>query len=136
MPALVTLDGLSYRTSDGRGLFDGLTLASGPERTGLVGRNGAGKSTLLRLILGELSPFAGGVSVSGRVAAVRQALAPPPGATVADFMGVADGLARLARIEAGRAEEDDLADADWTLPIRLEAALADVGLGGLLLSAP
>ena len=36
----VTLDSLSYVTPDGRPLFDNLTLAFGPERTGLVGRTG------------------------------------------------------------------------------------------------
>jgi ATPase subunit of ABC transporter with duplicated ATPase domains len=62
----VTLDSLSYSTPDGRSLFDNLTLSFGAERTGLVGRNGAGKSTLARLILGELQPSAGAVTVRGR----------------------------------------------------------------------
>jgi ATPase subunit of ABC transporter with duplicated ATPase domains len=136
MPALVTLDGLSYRTPDGRPVFEGLTLAVGAQRVGLVGRNGAGKSTLLRLILGEISPSGGSVSVNGRLAVVRQALSPAPGATVAELLGVAEALVRLARIEAGRAAGDDLAEADWTLQARLEAALADVGLAGLALEAP
>ena len=59
MPAILTLDSLSYRTPDGRSLFDDLTLAFGAERTGLVGRNGAGKTSLLRLAVGELSPGGG-----------------------------------------------------------------------------
>src|SRR4051794_40229426 len=91
----VTLDALSYTAPDGRNLFENLTLAFGAERTGLVGRNGVGKSTLARLILGELTPSAGGVTVRGRLGVLRQALIPPEGATVADLMGVADGLARL-----------------------------------------
>jgi ATPase subunit of ABC transporter with duplicated ATPase domains len=49
MSALLILDSISLTTPDGRPLFDGLTLAIGRERTGLVGRNGSGKSTLLRL---------------------------------------------------------------------------------------
>ena len=53
MPAFLTLDSISLATPDGRPLFDGLTLALGRERTGVVGRNGCGKSTLLRLIAGE-----------------------------------------------------------------------------------
>jgi ATPase subunit of ABC transporter with duplicated ATPase domains len=44
---------------------------------------------------------------------------------------VAEPLARLARIDQGRATGDDFAEADWALPSRLEAALADVGLAGL-----
>jgi ATPase subunit of ABC transporter with duplicated ATPase domains len=135
-PTFVTLDGLSYLSPDGRRLFDSLTLTFGAERTGLVGRNGVGKSTLVRLILGELQPAAGAVTVRGRVGVLRQALAPAPGETVADLMGVAAGLARLARIEAGEGSDHDLAEADWALEARLEAALAAVELAGLDLSRP
>ena len=53
MPAFLTLDSISLATPDGRPLFDGLTLALGSERIGVVGRNGCGKSTLLRVISGE-----------------------------------------------------------------------------------
>ena len=136
MPAHITLDGLSYATPDGRVLLDNLTLAFGAERTGLVGRNGVGKSTLVRLILGELAPTGGAVSLRGRPAVLRQALSPPPGASVADLLGVAGPLARLRRIEAGEGSGDDLAEADWTLEARLDAALAEVGLAGLDLARP
>jgi ATPase subunit of ABC transporter with duplicated ATPase domains len=136
MPSLITLDGLSYSTPDGRSLLQNLTLAFGAERTGLVGRNGVGKSTLLRLILGELTPTAGAVTVRGRLAVLRQALMPPPGATVAALMGVEPALARLRRMEAGTGSEDDFAEADWTLEARLDAALADVDLAGLDLERP
>ncbi len=134
--SFVTLDGLSYASPDGKSLLDNLTLTFGAERTGLVGRNGVGKSTLIRLILGEVAPAAGSVSVRGRVGVLRQALAPAPGATVADLLGVAEPLARLARIAAGAGSEDDFADADWTLESRLDAALADVDLAGLDLARP
>lgn len=128
MPAFVTFDAVAYATPDGRRLFQDLTLAFGAERTGLVGRNGVGKSTLVRLILGELAPAAGAVAVTGRIGVLRQVLAPPPGARVADLLGVTEALARLRRIEAGAGDADDLALADWTLEARLERALADVGL--------
>lgn len=132
----ITLDSLSYSTPDGRSLFDNLTLSFGAERTGLVGRNGVGKSTLTQLILGELPPSAGAVTVCGRLGVLRQALRPPPRASVADLMGVAGPLARLARIEAGAGAEDDFAEADWMLEARLAAALAEVGLAGLDLARP
>jgi ATPase subunit of ABC transporter with duplicated ATPase domains len=128
MPAFITLAGLGYRTPDGRELLSDLNLAFGRERTGLVGRNGVGKSTLLRLMLGELAPGEGSVARSGRVGVLRQSLAPEPGATLADLLGVAEALARLARIERGEAAGEDLGLADWTLGERMEAALADVGL--------
>jgi ATPase subunit of ABC transporter with duplicated ATPase domains len=61
MPAFLTLDSVSLATPDGRPLFDGLTLAIGRERTGLVGRNGSGKTTLMRILAGEIEPAAGAI---------------------------------------------------------------------------
>jgi ATPase subunit of ABC transporter with duplicated ATPase domains len=132
----ITLDSLSYSTPDGRSLLDSLTLTFGAERTGLVGRNGVGKSTLARLILGELQPSGGAVTVRGRLGVLRQALIPPPGASVADLMGIAESLTRLARIEAGAGSEADFDAADWTLDSRLAVALAEVDLDGLDLARP
>ncbi|MES2819531.1 MAG: ABC transporter ATP-binding protein [Pseudomonadota bacterium] len=42
------------------------------ETVGIVGRNGSGKSTLLQIICGTLTPSAGEVFVSGRVAALLE----------------------------------------------------------------
>jgi len=136
MPSFVTLDSLSFSAPDGRTLLDNLTLAFGAERTGVVGRNGVGKTTLIRLILGELSPASGAVSVRGRIGVLRQALVPPPGASVGDLLGVTEALSRLRRIEAGEGTSDDLAEADWTLEARLADPLAGVGLPGLDLGRP
>jgi ATPase subunit of ABC transporter with duplicated ATPase domains len=128
MSFLITLDRLSFRAPDGRALFEDLSLTFGRERTGLVGRNGVGKTTLARLILGELAPASGAVVVRGRLARLAQVQALPDGATVADLTGLADPLARLARIEAGEGSDADFEAADWTLPARLEAAMRRMGL--------
>src|SRR5271170_6029061 len=136
MLPFITLDSLAFRAPDGRTLLEDLTLAFGGERTGLVGANGCGKTTLIRLILGELAPTAGSVTTRGRLDALRQSHAPPPGASLADLLDAADALARLDRIDRGEGGEADLADADWSLPARLEAALAEVGLAGFDLSRP
>lgn len=128
MPASITLSGLSYSTPDGRSLFDSIHVSFAAERTGLVGRNGVGKSTLVRLIAGEIEPSAGSIVVSGRVATLRQIVAPPEGMTIADLFGVRAGLALIDRAEIGAASLDELAEADWTLPARLDAALARLGL--------
>ncbi|MEO8364608.1 MAG: ABC transporter ATP-binding protein [Pseudoxanthomonas sp.] len=42
------------------------------ETFGIVGRNGSGKSTLLQLLCGTLTPTAGQVSITGRVAALLE----------------------------------------------------------------
>ena len=130
MPASVALNSVSYSTPDGQSLFQDLNLAFGPSRTGLIGRNGTGKSTLLKLITGELQPASGDVAVSGTIRMLRQSVQ-VDGQTVADTFGASAGLALLARMEAGEGTLDDAAEADWTLPARLEAALEKVGLPGL-----
>lgn len=128
MPVSITLSGLSYSTPDGRSLFENLNIAFDAERTGLVGRNGVGKSTLLRLIAGELTPRSGSIALGARIGVLRQIVAPPPEMIVADLFGVRESLSMLARAEAGEATLPELAAADWTLPVRLEAALARLEL--------
>ncbi|MBD8064128.1 ABC-F family ATP-binding cassette domain-containing protein [Devosia sp. PTR5] len=128
MPASVTISQLSYSGPDGRSLFSSLDLSFGPGRTGLVGRNGVGKSTLLRLILGEVQPGSGTISVSGRIGTLRQTLQPGQGETIADLFGATAGLHLLDRALAGEASAEEMAEADWTLEIRIEAALAQMGL--------
>lgn len=128
MPAFVSLSGLSWSTPDGTPLLSDLNLTFGPERTGLVGRNGTGKSTLLRLIAGHLSPALGHVSVTGSIAMMRQDAMAHPDDTIADLLNVRAALDLLDRAAAGRATADDLAEADWTLPARIDATLARCGL--------
>jgi ATPase subunit of ABC transporter with duplicated ATPase domains len=129
MTAFLTLDSISLATPDRRPLFDGLTLAIGRERTGLVGRNGCGKSTLLRVIAGEEEPAAGTIQRTGSIGMLAQLA--DDRMTVAEALGVADGLARLRRVEGGEGSLDDATEADWTLPNRLDAALIETGLPAL-----
>lgn len=131
--ALVTLNSVAARTPDGRGLFDNLTLAFGRERTAVVGRNGVGKTTLLRLVAGLAEPAEGVISRAGTVGWLAQAQTPTDDETVADTLGVAAPLAILYRVLAGEGSLDDMAEADWTLEERMQAALAEVGLADLAL---
>ena len=127
MPAPVIFTSVAYATPDGTRLFSNLDLSFSAGRTGLVGRNGTGKTTLLKLVTGELSPLAGSVSRPERIGLLRQSVQTDYGA-VADAMGARAELERLARLEAGTADETDFAEADWTLPSRIDSSLAAVGL--------
>ena len=122
MTALVILDSISLTTPDGRPLFDGLTLALGRERTGIVGRNGCGKSTLLRLIAGEAEPAGGSVHRAGSIGMLAQLA--DERLSVAQALGVSDGLARLRRLERG---DGSLEDSDGG---RLDAARPHRGSAG------
>ncbi len=124
MSAFLTLDRLSAATPDGTPLFSGLSLALGHEIVGLVGRNGSGKSTLLSIIAGQGRPAAGSLSVHGRVAMLRQVQ--DEAQTLAQALGVAEDLARLARLAAGAGTLEDAERADWTLESRIAEALAQV----------
>jgi ATPase subunit of ABC transporter with duplicated ATPase domains len=128
MSASVSLSHLAWSTPDGEPLFTDLTLNFGMERTGVVGRNGTGKSTLLRLIAGSLPSAQGQIQVSGSLAMMRQDAMEHPGDTIADLLGVRGALDLLDRAAAGLADVDELAEADWTLPTRIDAALLRCGL--------
>ncbi|HYD14110.1 MAG TPA: ABC-F family ATP-binding cassette domain-containing protein [Allosphingosinicella sp.] len=126
--SFLTFDCLAAAAPDGRLLFSDLSLSIGRERIGLVGRNGAGKSTLLAIAAGEARPAAGHVIRAGRIGVLRQIQ--PSDGTLAAALGVAGALARLERLTQGEGSAEDMAEADWTLAERLDAALADVGLPG------
>ncbi|MEG2613640.1 MAG: ABC-F family ATP-binding cassette domain-containing protein [Alistipes sp.] len=62
---MISLDNLTV-SYGGWTLFDDISFLINPkERIGLVGKNGAGKTTLLRLLIGELQPTSGVVTVNG-----------------------------------------------------------------------
>jgi len=128
----VDLSGVRYGLSDGRTLFEDVSLRVGEgAKVALIGANGAGKTTLLNIVTGLLAPESGTVSHSGGLGVMRQLvgmreglrplrdlavdLAPPPVRAVA---------ARLAKAEArmGEGLEKD--------QLKYAQALADWGEAG------
>lgn len=124
--SFVSLAGVSCAAPDSKILFSGLDLSIGNEVVGLVGRNGCGKSTLLSAICGGAPPASGTITCTGKIGVLRQL--PQARISVADAMGAASALARLARIETGGGDDEDFERADWSLPARLEKALAQADL--------
>ena len=126
MSPFLTLDSISAQTPEHQVLFSDLTLSIGAERVGLVGRNGSGKSTLIRIIAGMAEPAAGAVQRMGAIAVLAQDW--PEDLTLARALGVAEGMAVLQRVLSGEGSAGDFDAADWTLELRVDAALAEVGL--------
>ena len=128
MSASIILSDLAWATPDGRSLFSNLNLAFDSERTGLVGRNGVGKTTLLKLIGGDLSPRAGSITTTGRLAILCQIVQLGREETIGDLFGASQGLDVLGRAASGAATAEELATADWTLEERIADALGNLGL--------
>ncbi|MBR8638493.1 ABC-F family ATP-binding cassette domain-containing protein [Streptomyces tuirus] len=131
MPASITVTSLSFTWPDGTPVFEGLDVAFGPGRTGLVGVNGSGKSTLLKLIAGELAPADGAVRVAGEVGYLPQNVTLDTTLRVDQALGIAERRAALHAIEAGDVAEahfETLGD-DWDVEERALATLGELGLG-------
>ena len=61
---MLHINDLTFRI-EGRPILDGASVAIPTgHKVGLVGRNGAGKTTLLRLVIGEVAPDDGSISIS------------------------------------------------------------------------
>jgi ATPase subunit of ABC transporter with duplicated ATPase domains len=136
-PAIVCTD-LSFAWPDGTVALDGLHLAIGAGRTGLIGANGSGKSTLLRLIAGELRPRSGTVRTAGDVGYLPQDRALQVQATVSDVLGISGTRRALHAIERGSTAADDFTAVgdDWDVEERATAELARLGLGFGSLDTP
>ncbi|MEU3885456.1 ABC-F family ATP-binding cassette domain-containing protein [Streptomyces sp. NPDC029041] len=131
MSASITVTSLAFAWPDGSPVFEGLDVAFGPGRTGLVGVNGSGKSTLLKLIAGDLAPADGTVRVAGEVGCLPQNVTLDTALRVDEALGIAAQRAALHAIESGDVSEahfETVGD-DWDVEERALAALGELGLG-------
>lgn len=107
------VNGISYTLPDGRVLLDEVSfrVADGANAA-LIGANGAGKSTLLRVILGEITPSGGAVTLSGGLGVMRQFIDRDE-ATVRDLLlsaapsRIRQAAAGLAAVEERLARHDE-----------------------------
>ncbi|MGW3204339.1 ABC-F family ATP-binding cassette domain-containing protein [Streptomyces sp. NPDC001135] len=131
MSSSLTCTSLSFTWADGTTVFDGLDIAFGPGRTGLVGVNGSGKSTLLKLLAGELAPADGVVKAAGEIGYLPQNVTLDTALRVDEALGIAGRRAALHAIEAGNVAEEHfetLGD-DWDVEERALVTLGELGLG-------
>ncbi|KJK39270.1 ABC transporter [Streptomyces variegatus] len=131
MSTSITVTSLAFTWPDGSPVFEGMDVAFGPGRTGLVGVNGSGKSTLLKLIAGELAPADGTVRVAGEVGYLPQNVTLDTTLRVDEALGIAGQRAALHAIEAGdvcEAHFETVGD-DWDVEERALATLGELGLG-------
>jgi ATPase subunit of ABC transporter with duplicated ATPase domains len=131
MSTSITVTSLAFAWPDGSPVFEGLDVAFGPGRTGLVGVNGSGKSTLLKLIAGELAPADGTVRVAGEVGCLPQNVTLDTALRVDEVLGIAAQRAALHAIESGDVSEahfETVGD-DWDVEERALATLGELGLG-------
>ncbi|MER5830623.1 ABC-F family ATP-binding cassette domain-containing protein [Streptomyces sp. NPDC002130] len=131
MSTSITITSLAFAWPDGTPVFEGLDVAFGPGRTGLVGVNGSGKSTLLKLIAGELAPADGTVRVAGEVGYLPQNVTLDTTLRVDEALGIAAQRAALHAIESGDVSEahfETVGD-DWDVEERALATLGELGLG-------
>ncbi|MFH8799092.1 ABC-F family ATP-binding cassette domain-containing protein [Streptomyces sp. NPDC017936] len=131
MSISITCSSLSFVWPDGTPVLDGLDVAFGPGRTGLVGVNGSGKSTLLKLIAGELTPTDGSVRVTGEVGHLPQNVTLDTSLRVDEALGIAAQRAALHAIEAGDVSQEhfETVGDDWDVEERALATLGELGLG-------
>ncbi|MFE2629916.1 ABC-F family ATP-binding cassette domain-containing protein [Streptomyces sp. NPDC059374] len=135
MSTSISCTSLSFSWPDGSSVFEGLDVAFGPGRTGLVGVNGSGKSTLLKLVAGELTPSDGAVRVAGEIGYLPQNVTLDTALRVDQALGIDVKRAALHAIEAGDVAEEhfETVGDDWDVEERALATLGELGLGHVAL---
>lgn len=134
---MLTIQHLSYIHLNKDLLFSTVNLTvNSHEKIALIGNNGAGKSTLLKIIVNELQPSGGQITVDSEPYYIPQLFGQYDHLTIAQALRVDGKLRALKKILAGSISEENftLLNDDWTIEERCNEALTAWNLTGLDLS--
>lgn len=134
---MLTIQHLSYIHLNKDLLFSTVNLTvNSHEKIALIGNNGAGKSTLLKIIVNELQPSGGQITVDSEPYYIPQLFGQYDHLTIAQALRVDGKLHALKKILAGSISEENftLLNDDWTIEERCNEALTAWNLTGLDLS--
>lgn len=113
-----------------------VSLSFGMEKTGIVGKNGTGKTTLLRLLMHELEPTSGVVTVITELAYLAQDYQFNLKQTIAEALGVSHILEAIAKLKDDSQNEKllEVVGTNWDVEARAIKLLEDFGFHGVVLS--
>lgn len=118
---LVTIEDLSIGFR-GPQLFDGVTATiDAGQRIGLLGRNGTGKTTLLKMLVGEVQPDHGSITLAPGTRIARLTQDVPR-----DLAGSIESV-----VLSGQQKSDD-PEQQWQIQHRVESTLSRMELSGTL----
>ncbi|TCS38770.1 ATP-binding cassette domain-containing protein [Reinekea marinisedimentorum] len=129
---VLTANQLSFQLSSGDWLFKDLSFTLSSPVSALIGRNGSGKSVLLSLLTEELSPAAGTIDCTAKIACFKQMPQQSQASdmTIAGLLGIEQKLNALRQIEAGSAAPEyfSLLQDDWLVEQGANQLLNDLGI--------
>lgn len=136
---MLFLQNISYLHPNKELLFENIYLTvNSRDKMALIGNNGTGKSTLLKIIVGELPPHSGQLTLDAVPYYIPQLFGQYNHLTVAQALRIDGKLLALKEILAGNVTDhylDQLQD-DWTIEERCQEALQHWQLNDLDLTQP
>lgn len=123
---MILLHNISFGFPGGDLLFNHINLTiQSHTKSALVGSNGMGKSTLLKLIVKEIQPLDGSLSIQGDVFYVPQMFGNFNHLTIAECLNIDQKLYALEKITGGEVDEQyfEILNDDWDIEERCQNAL-------------